>query len=107
MHFVYALLDPRDQSIRYIGMSRQPEKRLREHMKDTNHKQKHAWLKELKAQGLEPIVKIVEKAGKDRKQAFSRETYWIHHYLEQGALLFNVPHHERRSIKKYQQSKTG
>ena len=89
-YHVYALLDPRDQKVYYIGMSRRPEVRLIEHTSQKAYKLRYAWIKALEQQGLRPLLKIIETAGKDRAYAFKREKYWIRYFLSQNAPLLNL-----------------
>lgn len=107
-YFVYALIDPRDQSIRYIGMSHQPEKRLIDHTRDDKqskqNRQKHAWCQELKQAGLEPTLKIIEKIKNTRTFAFTRETYWIRFYQKKGAPLLNIHPFPERKRTQYKRS---
>lgn len=89
-YYVYALLDPRDQSVRYIGLSKQPEIRLTQHASNKLSKQRYTWVQELRQQGLEPELKIIETVGRGKKYAFKRETYWIRYFIEQHAPLLNI-----------------
>jgi|SRR6266571_3174639 len=102
-YYVYALIDPRDQTIRYIGMSRQPKLRLIEHRHFKQHRQRHDWMAELQQQQLEPIIHIIEEVHDTRRYAYTRETYWIHQYAAQGAPLLNVLPGKRKSRRKQRQ----
>lgn len=90
LHDVYAHLDPRDKSIRYIGISTDPERRLKQHLrrKTTNFKMK-LWLQELEQLGLEPTLTILERDIQGVQKARERETYWIQFYRRQHAPLLN------------------
>ena len=102
-YYVYALIDPRDRTIRYIGMSRQPKLRLIEHRHFKQHRQRHDWIAELQQQQLEPIIHIIEEVHDTRRYAYTRETYWIHQYAAQGAPLLNVLPGKRKSRRKQRQ----
>src|SRR5690348_13036239 len=52
---IYALIDPRSLSIRYIGISGDPLARHQQHIKDKANGFKHEWLDQLKQDGLVPI----------------------------------------------------
>ena len=60
---LYFLRDPRSMVIRYIGISTHVESRLAWHCNKQNAKyhdeRKSAWLQELAATGLEPIMDII------------------------------------------------
>lgn len=88
--YVYLHIDPLDKSEKYVGVTRNLKARLLQHMRDTfNNPDKNAWLQGLKAQGLEPEVKILEECA-TFEQARDREKYWIRYYVEHGACLLNV-----------------
>jgi hypothetical protein len=63
MIYIYALVDPRDLEVRYIGKTNDPKNRLRAHIyphnsvKDKNIKM--IWTEELKALGLRPIMSVL------------------------------------------------
>ncbi len=89
---VYALIDPRDKTIRYVGISKDAYVRLAQHLNEVeNHKR--AWLFDLKQQGLQPDIEILETVTSDQdvfSLALEREEYWIQSFLEAGARLTNV-----------------
>jgi len=87
--FIYGLIDPRDQQIRYVGKSGDPEKRLREHMR-LYSKNRHLthWLKQLKAIGINPTVRVIQKVSKSKwKEA---ERHWIRTFKWAGVKLTNL-----------------
>jgi group I intron endonuclease len=89
--YIYRLLDPlRENAVRYIGQSQDPERRLYEHLVrarcgDRNHRS--TWLRKVLAAGLQPILEIVEEATVDTWA--ERERYWIAHYRALGCPLVN------------------
>lgn len=75
--------------IRYVGKSNNPEKRLLTHVKHSKDKShRTSWIKSLKEQNLEPILKVIEECSKDIWQ--EREVFWIKHYKAQGMKLTNL-----------------
>lgn len=89
--FIYALSDPRDGRVRYIGKTTDPDTRYvggHKHGGNGIGKQRVAWIKELNAMGLFPIMKIIETCT-DR-DADSREFYWMLYYARETGDLTNV-----------------
>src|SRR6266851_8039644 len=89
---IYGLVDPRDSSTRYIGVSKQPNARMRAH---TRHRggDKGKWLKELKELGLTPQVEVLETITNSRDAeaiATEREQHWISKFVGEGIALLNV-----------------
>lgn len=90
--FVYELLDPRTNKVKYVGVTDQPNDRLRQHIQ--GYKSTHTkldWLKELENAGVQPIMRIIEQTT-TRKEAEEREKHWIQVYLKRGYHLVNVQH---------------
>lgn len=61
-HYVYVLVDPRNDQVRYVGCTREPEKRFRAHC-HTPGDATAAWVAELVALSLLPKLVIVDQAG--------------------------------------------
>jgi hypothetical protein len=89
--FIYALCDPRDWSIRYVGYTQQRlNNRLHGHLADKCINPKTTWIKELKELGLKPGVILLEKVSyQERDRA---ELEWIHHFITEAAPLTNGKH---------------
>jgi len=60
VHFVYALIDPRDERVRYIGCSLDPWKRLPAHGTNADLHDVYSWVRELKSIGLTPRLAILD-----------------------------------------------
>lgn len=106
---VYSLIDPRDQSIRYIGITYDVYQRMRQHSRcEGTNQAKNAWIQELQQEQLMFIMHSIEKVA-TFEQALERESYWIQHYLSQSVLLLNimgVPEDTAKPrIKQYKASK--
>jgi hypothetical protein len=92
--WVYGLIDPRDQEIRYVGATRVGlEERLHAHV---GHMKKAAarsrndydrWLAELFTLGLQPRVTALEFAIMLLDELAERESHWISRYLPSGNLV--------------------
>jgi hypothetical protein len=85
---IYALIDPRDGAVRYIGQTKTPKRRLSGHMGQIHDSYKYRWIRRLKALGLRPVMEILEIATEANWS--DRERYWISHYRSIGAKLTNV-----------------
>lgn len=78
---VYALIDPRNNQIKYIGVSKNPWSRMLSHLegarKNPNEGNKHKryWLKQLLDLGLKPEVLIIETC--DYCNPWEAEIWWI------------------------------
>ncbi len=89
---IYALVDPRDGAVRYVGVSKKVQARLAQHLSEIQNS-KRAWLSELKASGLSPEIKILETVeieGDIDSSSLEREQYWINTLLQLGAPLTNI-----------------
>jgi excisionase family DNA binding protein len=91
---IYALIDPRDNSVRYVGFSRDAQLRLREHLNGGGgNGQERRWIHRLLKSGLSPILQVLEtiEASEDALTiACERELYWIHEMARSGHPLLNV-----------------
>lgn len=80
MYVVYALIDPRDNSIRYVGITTNVYKRFIEHIQCSSaNYAKNAWMHELRAANKMVIMETLEEV-ETQMQAMKRETYWIQHF---------------------------
>ena len=58
---IYALIDPRDDSVRCVGFSRDAQIRLREHLNGGGgNGQERRWIHKLHKSGLSPILQHIE-----------------------------------------------
>ncbi len=92
---VYALRDPRDHAVRYVGVTRSTlRQRLIGHYSapDWYDDGKTRWMNELKALGFRPTIEAVETiTGQPYSHALSlsKEAYWIEKFLGDGTDLLN------------------
>lgn len=101
---IYALIDPRDGKVKYVGSSRLPKLRLYQHgrINPTEHRTPLvAWKKSMIDDGCKPIVRILEWSG-----SYRREGWWIRYFAKKGQPLTNsvIPAHIPPKVK-YQLSK--
>src|SRR5579864_211791 len=90
---IYALVDPRDSKTRYIGQTCNPKRRFHDHCSDLRKQARRpfkAWLAELKGAGLKPVMVVMQQNILTRAESVGAETYWIRHFVELGAPLFNL-----------------
>ena len=75
-NFIYGLVDPESQQVRYIGKSIRPEQRLQNHMNEVSNCHRSHWLQSLKKRGLVPDLVIFESVHGEWPWQES-ERYWI------------------------------
>ena len=56
---VYVLRSPKDNSVRYVGISKRPKERLASHIRDRSKTHKVNWITSLRAEGLVPRLQVV------------------------------------------------
>lgn len=93
MYTIYALIDVRDNSIRYVGMTKNTFTRLSQHLLDAgNNTPKGLWLAEMQQAGVSPKLEVLEviKASEHAYQiARERERYWIQKLTSDGSPLLS------------------
>jgi hypothetical protein len=91
--YIYALIDPRDGAIHYIGSSKNPRIRYRQNTQSVcdspynGPTAKNLWVASLRKDGLVPKMVILEET--DKAQRFHREQTWMDDCLEKGFPLKN------------------
>lgn len=75
--FIYVLLDPISNEVRYIGKSDNPKNRLAEHIKKSIYKStyKNKWIQYLLKKSLKPVIEIIDEV---RQEDWS---FWEKHYI--------------------------
>jgi DNA-binding XRE family transcriptional regulator len=88
---IYTLSDPRNNMIRYVGISENPYRRYGNHLSlaISETTPKNSWIAELMDNELLPTLTIIER-GLDRSNALDREDSWIKFYTKQYGPLLNV-----------------
>jgi hypothetical protein len=91
MYSIYTLTDPRDMTIRYVGMSENACRRLAQHIQNRNKRRhtKDIWMEALLDAEILPIVQVIERV-ESKKEAEERERYWIEHHFSIGTPLTNM-----------------
>lgn len=91
-YHVYALIDPRDGSIRYVGLTSDPRQRLWCHLSERTNAGKWAWMCELKERGLRPrmeTLEVITNTGWDIDKAIRAEHDWLLKLQADGHPLLN------------------
>jgi predicted GIY-YIG superfamily endonuclease len=86
--FIYAL--SHNNEVRYVGVTKDIAKRLRDHLQPSNlkrHTHKNHWLQELLARGEAPIISVLEEVHVSK--AAEAEQRWIRVKREAGCRLTN------------------
>lgn len=101
MYSVYALVDPRNESIHYIGMSKNAWRRYAMHLLIPSKATpaKNAWVEELRKLDLSPLLTILEVVETE-EETREREVHWIQHYLDLNVPLVNVAKTGKTSMRK-------
>lgn len=76
--FIYILIDPRNNHVRYIGKTDNPRKRFNDHLNDgySNYNtHKVNWIKSLYKLGLKPIFEILDEVKETEWE------FWEMHYI--------------------------
>lgn len=77
MYVIYALVDPRDNAVRYVGITDDVYKRFLAHINcNGSNFAKNTWILELRAANKMVIMKTLEEV-ETRDQALAREACWI------------------------------
>lgn len=86
--YIYALVDPRNGDIRYVGKTIFPERRLTCHINEKkSNRSKISWIAELRQEQLLPEMRILETCAETNWE--DREKHWIKHGHEVGWKLLN------------------
>jgi hypothetical protein len=84
MEYIYYLIDPITDDVKYVGKSKKPKSRYNQHIKklDKGQTPKRKWLQSLFDQGLKPRLKVVEEVDGN-----AREREQHHVTLHQNTIL--------------------
>lgn len=86
-NYIYALVDPRTDAVRYIGKSIRPKERLANHLNERSNSWRNHWLRKMRADGVRPVLRILEVVESDDWQTAERR--WIAHGRALGWRLTN------------------
>jgi hypothetical protein len=100
MYVIYALTDPRDGKVHYVGMTDNVYKRFQDHIQCSGRNfDKNAWILSMREANV--MVQMLElERVEDLGRARVREAYWVNHYAELGHPLANIQRSVLRLIYK-------
>jgi group I intron endonuclease len=75
--FIYVLIDPITNEIKYVGKSDKPDRRFKKHLKEDKNTYKNNWIKSLTSIGQEPIMEIMDEV------LFSEWSFWEKYWISQ------------------------
>lgn len=75
MIYIYKLIDPKNNEVRYVGKTINIKRRYKQHLYDKRTSHKSSWVQSLRNQKLKPILEILEICNTDNWK--EREIYWI------------------------------
>lgn len=82
---IYALTDPRDDKVYYVGQSSDPAKRLTQHIRRSTNDETRAWIDDLLSVGREPKMTVLLYC--DAAQAREFEQFCIERFGSVDVLL--------------------
>lgn len=85
--FIYALIDPIDNQVRYIGKSNNPDKRFLEHLRDYSKTHKTCWIKSVLKTGNIPELEILDEVESEEWKFW--EGFYYELYKSWGFKLTN------------------
>lgn len=87
--YIYGLVDPLTNQLRYVGMTSNIKHRYAEHTCRTSRRTLRSnWIKSLKKKGVKPEMFIIEEVADDQWQ--EAERFWIAYFKYIGANLTNL-----------------
>lgn len=87
--YIYILIDPRTNMIRYVGKADNCDNRFRKHIYEANTKNNHKanWIKSLLKENLTPILEIIDEVDNCEWEFW--ECHYISLYKSWGFVLVN------------------
>lgn len=85
--YIYGLIDPRTDQVRYVGKSNNPKYRFWWHTSHDDDTHKSRWINELKRNNLKPELIILEEIPHEKW--VEKEQWWINHFKKVSITLTN------------------
>ena len=90
-HDAYRLIDPRDKSVFYVGISKNSSIRYKQHLAcSSRNLNLNLRIQEILQCGLTPEMEIIERDIPGQSKARERERHWIRHHQSLGDVLTNI-----------------
>ena len=89
MYYVYALAEPTNNEVRYVGITTNLSVRYKSHLSVNDGCPKSDWVYDLRDEDLKPNMIVLDTA-ENKKEALLRESQLILLYKKQGLNLLNV-----------------
>ncbi len=87
-NIIYGLRDPRNDVHYYIGKSTVGKSRALSHLKQSHSDKINDWVAEVRKNGFEPLVDIIEEV-EDVNKLVEREKHWVKYHYEINPVLLN------------------
>jgi predicted GIY-YIG superfamily endonuclease/DNA-binding XRE family transcriptional regulator len=87
---IYALADPRNNDIRYVGLSSDVYNRFAQHILANGNRAKAEWIASLKQVKLLPLLQVLEDGITTIDEARSKERQWMQRLQGAGVYLTNL-----------------
>lgn len=95
MRYIYALIDPKTEAVKYVGQTDNIKRRFNDHISsslnpksDSYETYKARWIRKLSSENLKPIIEILEECD-DYNQSNQREKYYVNKFTVEGYNLTN------------------
>jgi len=91
LHDAYRLRDPCDKAVFYVGISKNIQRRYKQHLACSGLNFKlNIRIQEILQSGLLPELELIEHAMEGFAKAREREKFWIAYHVQQGDTLMNI-----------------
>lgn len=87
MYYIYTLLDPDTDEVRYVGVTKNLKMRFGNHLHAKTDDHRGHWVQSLLEKNKKPKMVAIEQVSNDEWQ--EREIYWIEYYRSLGCNLVN------------------
>lgn len=108
-HYIYGLIDPRNNELKYIGLSTTGFDRMKTHWRSVSkngNTRVKSWLKSLKHNDLIFDVVYLQYFDEDNQEIDQAEMFWISYFKSVGANLLNHDNGGRNKYGKFHNPET-